>query len=50
LINQKSLNKTIVPFSLEGELAKLKIPIRLSELMRKNAYKSQVIKELAIEP
>jgi hypothetical protein len=35
---------------LEGELAKLKIPIPLSELMRKNAYRSQVIKALSIEP
>ena len=35
-----SLNKTIVPFNLEGELAKLKILIPLSELMNKNAYRS----------
>jgi hypothetical protein len=46
----QSLNKTIVPFSLEGELAKLKIPIPLSELMNKNAYRSQVMKYLSIEP
>jgi ribonuclease HI len=37
-------------FSLEGELAKVKIPIPLSELMSKNVYRSQVIKELSIEP
>jgi hypothetical protein len=46
----QSLNKTTAPFSLEGELAKLKIPIPLSELMNKNAYRSQVIKYLSIEP
>jgi hypothetical protein len=45
-----SLRKTSTTFSLEGELAKLKIPIPLSELMRKNSYKSQVIKALIIEP
>jgi hypothetical protein len=44
-----SLNKTTAPFSLEGELAKLKIPIPLSELMKKNAYRSQVIKDLSIK-
>ena len=36
----QSLNKTTAPFSLEGELAKLKIPIPLSELMNKNACRS----------
>jgi hypothetical protein len=46
----QTLNKTTAPFSLEGELAKLKIPIPLSELMNKNAYRSQVIKSLSIEP
>jgi hypothetical protein len=34
------LNKATSPFNLEGELAKLKIPIPLSELMNKNAYRS----------
>jgi hypothetical protein len=38
------------PFSLEGELAKVKIPIPLSELINKDAYCSQVIKALTIEP
>jgi hypothetical protein len=37
-------------FSLEGELAKLKIPIPLYELMSKDAYRSQVIKALSIGP
>jgi ribonuclease HI len=46
----QTLKKTTAPFSLEGELAKLKIPIPLSELMNKNAYRSQVIKALSIEP
>jgi hypothetical protein len=35
---------------LKSELAKLKIPIPLFELMNKNAYRSQVIKALNIEP
>jgi hypothetical protein len=46
----QSLSKASTTFSLEGELAKLKIPIPLSEMMRKNAYRSQVIKALSIEP
>jgi hypothetical protein len=44
------LNKYSTSFSLEGELAKLKIPIPLSKLLNKNAYRSQVIKYLSIEP
>jgi hypothetical protein len=35
----QTLSKTSTTFSLEGELAKLKIPIPLSELMNKNAYR-----------
>jgi hypothetical protein len=46
----QSQNRTSTTFNLEGELAKLKIPIPLTELMNKNAYKSQVIKALNIEP
>jgi hypothetical protein len=46
----QSLSKASTTFILEGELAKLKIPIPLFELMRKNAYRSQVIKALSIEP
>ena len=38
------------PFILEGELAKIKIPIPLTELMNIGGYRSQVIKPLAIEP
>jgi hypothetical protein len=45
-----SLRRAPTTFSLEGELSKLKIPIPLSELMSKNAYRSQVIKVLSIEP
>jgi hypothetical protein len=45
-----SQSRAPTPFSLEGELAKVKIPIPLSELMSKNAYRSQVIKALSIEP
>jgi hypothetical protein len=36
----QTLRKFSNAFSLEGELAKLKIPILLSELMRKNSYRS----------
>ena len=46
----QSQSKAPTPFSLEGELAKVKIPIPLSELMSKDAYRSQVIKALNIEP
>jgi hypothetical protein len=45
-----SQSRVPTPFSLEGELAKVKIPIPLSELMNKDTYHSQVIKELTIEP
>jgi hypothetical protein len=45
-----SQSRAPTPFSLEGELAKVKIPIPLSELLSKDAYRSQVIKALAIEP
>jgi hypothetical protein len=45
-----SQSRVPTPFSLEGELAKVKIPIPLSELMNKDAYRSQVIKALTIEP
>ena len=43
-------SKAPTPFNLEGELAKVKIPIPLSELMNKDVYRSQVIKALTIEP
>ena len=46
----QSLIKASTTFSLEEELAKLKIIIPLSELMSKNAYRSQVIKALRIKP
>jgi hypothetical protein len=45
-----SQSRVPTPFSLKGELAKVKIPIPLSELMKKDAYHSQVIKVLTIEP
>jgi hypothetical protein len=45
-----SQGRSPTPFSLEGELAKVKIPIPLSKLMNKDAYHSQVIKALTIEP
>jgi hypothetical protein len=45
-----SQGRALTPFSLEGELAKIKIPIPLTELMNRDGYHSQVIKELTIEP
>jgi hypothetical protein len=45
-----SQGRALTPFSLEGELAKIKIPIPLIELMNSGGYRSQVIKALAIEP
>jgi ribonuclease HI len=45
-----SQGRAPTPFSLEGELAKIKIPIPLTELMNRGGYRSQVIKALAIEP
>jgi hypothetical protein len=45
-----SQGRAPTPFSLEGELAKVKIPIPLSELMNKDVYHSQVVKSLTIEP
>jgi hypothetical protein len=45
-----SQSRAPTPFSLEGELSKVKIPIPLSELLIKDAYRSQVIKALTIEP
>jgi hypothetical protein len=46
----QTLSKFSTAFSLEGELVKLKISIPLYELMNKNAYRSQVIKDLRIKP
>ena len=46
----QSQSKSSTTFILEGELAKLNILIPLLELMRKNSYRSQVIKALSIEP
>jgi hypothetical protein len=45
-----SQTRTPMPFSLEGQLAKIKIPIPLTDLMSRGGYCSQVLKSLAIEP
>jgi hypothetical protein len=45
-----SQTRTPAPFSLEAELAKIKIPIPLTELICRGSYRSQVLKALAIEP
>jgi hypothetical protein len=42
--------RTSAPFSLEAELAKIKIPVPLTELISRGGYRSQVLKALAIEP
>lgn len=41
--------KIQTPFSIENDLAKLKISIPLTELIKKNVYRSQVLKVLNIE-
>ena len=40
------MNKSIVPFNLEGEIAKIKISIPLAELVTQEVYKNQVLKAL----
>ena len=40
------MTKTSVPFSLEGEIAKIKITIPLVELITQDVYKKQVLKAL----
>jgi hypothetical protein len=45
-----SQTRTPAPFSLEAELAKIKIPVPLTELISRGGYRSQVLKALAIEP
>jgi hypothetical protein len=42
--DSQSQSRTPTTLSLEGELAKLKFPIPLTELMNKNTYRAQVIK------
>jgi hypothetical protein len=42
--------RTSAPFSLEVELAKIKIPVPLTELLSRGSYHSQVLKALSIEP
>ena len=40
------MSKTIVPFSLEGEISKIKITVPLVELVTQDVYKKQVLKAL----
>jgi hypothetical protein len=42
--------RTLAPFCLEAELAKIKIPVPLTELISRGGYRSQVLKALAIKP
>ena len=42
------MSKTQVPFSFEGEIAKIKITIPLTELVAQDMYRSQVLKVLNI--
>jgi hypothetical protein len=46
----KSLLRKVKLFSLAAELAKIKIPVPLTELISRSGYRSQVLKALAIEP
>ena len=43
-----NMSKTQVPFSFEGEIAKIKITIPLIELVSQDMYRSQVLKVLNI--
>ena len=43
-----NLSKTQTPFSLENEIAKIKISIPLTELVTQDVYRSQVLKDLNI--
>jgi hypothetical protein len=45
-----SQTQTPAPFSLVAEMAKIKIPVPLTELISRGSYRSQVLKALAIEP
>ena len=40
------MTKSIVPFSLEGEISKIKITISLAKLVTQEVYKNQVLKAL----
>ena len=40
------MSKTLAPYSLEGEIAKIKISIPLAELVTQDVYKNQVLKAL----
>ena len=51
VVNEKTdvnMSKTIVPFSLEGEISKIKITIPLPELATQDVYKNHVLKALNI--
>ena len=51
VVNDKTdvtMSRTIVPFSLEGEISKIKITIPLAELVTQDVYKNQVLKALNI--
>ena len=41
-----NMSKSIFPFSLEGEIAKIKITMPLAELVTQEVYKNQVLKAL----
>ena len=40
------MNNSIIPFTLEGEIAKIKIAIPLAEIVTQEVYKNQVLKAL----
>lgn len=46
---ETNMPKTQVPFSFEGEIAKIKITIPLTELVTIDRYRSQILKVLNIE-
>ena len=46
--NEENLSKLQAPFSFEGEIAKIKITMPLTELIAQSSYKYQVLKVLNI--
>ena len=45
---EENMSKLQIPFSFEGEIAKIKITMPLTELITQGPYKSQVLKVLNI--
>ena len=46
---ETSPSKSQIPFSLEQEISKIKIPVPMTELAAQNVYRTQILKALNIE-